>query len=380
MVAPFRREPRASGHVIIRLGGHVAAQLAISTSAKLTTACGRTRDLLVIGAHNHEVAEAAADHRNLPTPTQPQLTVDPCLAENLSSAAGNGIPEPFGWSILEDAVGAAWPDGHQDQLDAAKDAWHTASADFRTLAGNVSPAVDLLNNQQSPEIQTSVDTCNQRKTDFNALADACQSLGDACGEYANHLDEAHRKILDELQEFLLEAAAWEVGAAILTPFTGSLSEWVGNSALAGRVAMKARRIATIIGELATKVAKLVTDAVKPLVERLKPLLERVRKWVEEAKTKLLKTGPTFKRPPEVPEDWVPRTADNGKGVVWQKPGAIKNADSMRIMDPTEKYPNGYIRYYNKNGQPVDLNGKPGSKPATHIPINPDGTYPKPQGW
>jgi hypothetical protein len=268
------------------------AQLAIATAAKLTTACGQTRDLLVISAYNHEVAEIAANHRNLPSPTKPQLTIDPCLAETVASAAGSGIPEPFGWSILKDAVGAAWPDGHQDQLDAAKDAWHTASSDYRTLAGNVSPAVDLLNNQQSPEIQTSIDTCNQRKTDFNALADACQSLGDACGEYANHLDEAHRKILDELQEFLLEAAAWEVGAAILTPFTGTISEWIGNSALAGRVAMKARRIATIIGELATKVAKLVADAVKPLVERLKPLLERVRKWVEDASTKLARDGKT----------------------------------------------------------------------------------------
>ncbi len=234
-----------------------AARLAISTSAKLATACGQTRDLIVIGAHNHEVAETAADHRNLSPPPEPQLTPDPCLPEDIPSAAGNGIPEPFGWSIIKSAVGAAWPNGHQDQLDAARDAWHTASADFRTLAGNVSPAVDLLTNQQSPEIQTSVDTCNQRKTDFNALADACQSLGDACAEYASHLDDAHRKILEELREFLIESAAWEAGALILLPFTGSLSEWVGNSAPAGRVAVKARHIATIIGELTTKVTKLV---------------------------------------------------------------------------------------------------------------------------
>lgn len=112
---------------------------------------------------------------------------------------------------------------------------------------------------------------------------------------------------------MIETAGWEAGAALLLPFTGSLSEWIGNSALAGGAAMKARRIAAIIADLAAKVVKLATDAVKPLVERLKPLLERVGKWVEAAKTKLL-PGSAFKRPPEVPNDYVPRTADNGKGV------------------------------------------------------------------
>ncbi|MCC3314773.1 hypothetical protein [Nocardia africana] len=267
-----------------------AAQLAVSTSSKLATACGQTRDLIAIGAYNHEVAEVTADHRDLPPPTQPQLFPDPCLAETVPSAAGGGIPEPFGWSFIKDLVGWTWPNGHQDQLNSAQTAWHTAAADFRTIAGEEQQAVDLLNNQQSPEIEISVQTCSDRKDDFNALADACQTIGDACGNYAHYLDEAHHKILDELKEFAIETAAWEVGFAILAPITGSLSEWVGNSALAGRVAMKARRVATIIADLAGKVAKIVTDAVAPLIERMKPLLERIRKWVESAKAKLPRPG------------------------------------------------------------------------------------------
>ncbi|MCO5313599.1 MAG: hypothetical protein M9952_11775 [Microthrixaceae bacterium] len=72
-------------------------------------------------------------------------------------------------------------------------------------------------------------------------------------------------------------------------------------------------------------------------------------------------------PVDIPKGWTPRVADNGKGVVFQRPGATGNADMIRVMDPTSQYPNGYIRIYNSHGQPVDLAGKPGPPSATHIP-------------
>lgn len=66
--------------------------------------------------------------------------------------------------------------------------------------------------------------------------------------------------------------------------------------------------------------------------------------------------------------------------MWQKYGSSGNSDSMRIMDPTARYPNGYVRYYNEHGQPINLDGKPGSYPETHFPIEPDGSFSVPRGW
>ncbi|MFG2999364.1 polymorphic toxin-type HINT domain-containing protein [Streptomyces sp. NPDC048340] len=86
------------------------------------------------------------------------------------------------------------------------------------------------------------------------------------------------------------------------------------------------------------------------------------------------------RPTGVGDDWVARGADNGKGSVWQKSGSTGNADMLRVMNPTGRYPDGYVRFTNKHGQPIGLDGKPGSKADTHIPMNPDGTYPLPVGW
>lgn len=86
------------------------------------------------------------------------------------------------------------------------------------------------------------------------------------------------------------------------------------------------------------------------------------------------------RPPGVPRDWVSRPAENGKGRVWQDPSAKGNENSMRIMDPTPRYPDGYVRFYNEYGQPLDLDGKPGPNSLTHIPRAPNGNYSIPKGW
>ena len=77
----------------------------------------------------------------------------------------------------------------------------------------------------------------------------------------------------------------------------------------------------------------------------------------------------------MPQGWTYRVADNGNGIVFQRPGATGNADSIRVMEATPRYPNGYIRIYNDYGQPVDAYGKPGSKAATHIPVGYDGPWP-----
>ncbi|MBV8527086.1 MAG: hypothetical protein JOZ75_02090 [Candidatus Dormibacteraeota bacterium] len=69
----------------------------------------------------------------------------------------------------------------------------------------------------------------------------------------------------------------------------------------------------------------------------------------------------------VPESFAFRTADNGQGIVYQEPTAVGNANMVRIMDPTPRYPDGYLRYYNDEGagQPLDALGAPGSRAASH---------------
>lgn len=93
-------------------------------------------------------------------------------------------------------------------------------------------------------------------------------------------------------------------------------------------------------------------------------------------------GPTFVTTArgtvyDIPPGWVGRTADNGMGAVYQRPGATGNADMIRIMEPTPRYPDGYARIYNSRGQPVDVTGRPGPPAATHIAEGYVGDWP---GW
>lgn len=82
----------------------------------------------------------------------------------------------------------------------------------------------------------------------------------------------------------------------------------------------------------------------------------------------------------IKDGWSSRVADNGQGIVHQRPGATGNSDAVRVMNPTSRYPDGYVRYYNGRGQPIGLDGKPGSQAHTHIPRNPDGSCPVPKDW
>ncbi len=99
--------------------------------------------------------------------------------------------------------------------------------------------------------------------------------------------------------------------------------------------------------------------------------------------------PDSLRPDTAGPTWKGRVADSGKGEVWQDPskmnapkGQPDDASSIRIMDPDDLNPDGYVRFYNDHGQVLKLDGKPGPRkePETHIPIRPDGTYDVPRGW
>ncbi|MDC5697094.1 hypothetical protein OO014_07465 [Intrasporangium calvum] len=110
--------------------------------------------------------------------------------------------------------------------------------------------------------------------------------------------------------------------------------------------------------------------------------------------------PDSLRPPAAGRTWKGHIAHDGNGVVWQRPQdrcpppKVCTPNSMRINDPGQRYtgggsagervtidyPYGYVRFFNRGGQALKLDGKPGSHAETHHHIRPDGTYDTPTGW
>ncbi|MEQ1708296.1 MAG: hypothetical protein ABL864_08185 [Terricaulis sp.] len=79
---------------------------------------------------------------------------------------------------------------------------------------------------------------------------------------------------------------------------------------------------------------------------------------------------------QAPPGYVATTAVNGRGLVLLPAGQAlgNNANIIRYGEPSARYPDGYFRYYNSHGQPLNpLTGRPGSQDTTHITPDYRGT-------
>lgn len=78
---------------------------------------------------------------------------------------------------------------------------------------------------------------------------------------------------------------------------------------------------------------------------------------------------------DVPAGWGRREADNSAGSVYQRPGSSLDSNSVRIMQPTDLNPDGYVKVTNAHNQPVTPFGKLGSRAEVHIPQTYRGGFP-----
>ncbi|MCU7728949.1 polymorphic toxin-type HINT domain-containing protein [Actinoplanes sp. KI2] len=68
-------------------------------------------------------------------------------------------------------------------------------------------------------------------------------------------------------------------------------------------------------------------------------------------------GPNGELLPGIPDGATGTISDNGKGMTYQIPRGTEGVDprvtQMRVMEPTSRYPNGYVVYMNQSGQTVN---------------------------
>jgi hypothetical protein len=389
-----------------------AARGAAAGTEDVINGCYKLAALLEANGFNHGYANAASTPGAvLPAPDTYGYEGSSISLPGPVSAHGGSGSGPLGWGLIASHLGGyLWPNGHQDKLHAAAAGWAQAARMVTEITYQVGPAVTLVASQVSPEIDDAVTVCTAMSHHLGDLSAAYNDLSTACTDYARHLDHAHKQIIDELISLLEWTAAIEAAGAVTGLFTFGAGEVAAQAAEGSRLAVTAARIVTFLEDLAAA-TKMITEFMNRIPTRileltgaLKPLLTAriIRigtdlatlpeatptiRIAEEIATNNLDNAAAAKAgseiagtPAGVPKDWQWRPANNGKGDVWQRPGAAGNADMVRIADSTPDYPNGYVRFYNDQGQPIDLHGKPTSQAATHIPRNVDGSYPLPKGW
>jgi hypothetical protein len=352
---------------------------------------------LVQTANNYVKVEHASNAKSKGTaPRYP----DPLVADDIY-VTGPDPAKGGGHSSAPDWLAKYWPNGDSDALRSAAQAWRKARDDVDGITQSLHNAVDgITSNNDTECIQAmskfwdSLAKPSDKKAILSALHDACDSIAKACDSYAKAIDDAHHKLEWALAGAGIAVTVTTVIGVLLTPFTGGSSDVGAGAADAAEVAAIAGPVveefeATVATEVGESIAADMAVELEATAEAV-PDIETaeaeavdvdstVEKELEQTKQETPSQGQPA-RPPGVKPDWTSRTADNGKGEVYQKPGATGNADTVRVMDPTPQYPNGYVRFYNEYGQPVKLDGKPGPNSETHIPRSPDGTYPVPKGW
>jgi RHS repeat-associated protein len=74
--------------------------------------------------------------------------------------------------------------------------------------------------------------------------------------------------------------------------------------------------------------------------------------------------------------------ENGKGFILREPGTAGPANTIRVMAPTEAYPEGYLVYYDEYGHPVNYKtgGVPSTRADYHVPFGYHGPLPGFPAW
>lgn len=177
----------------------------------------------------------------------------------LPTAFGGGTPEPYGWDLVAYVVGYVWPDGHQDLLLLAGNAWHELGAAIRAAAETSSSSLNsLVSTNVAPEIELIRVKSGRLQHDLSGIANFCDKLGEACDKFSAHLDAVHRQIVTELETLVATIAASQAAGIVMTVATGGGSELLASGADAGIIASTAARIAGIIGDLIDFVSGIVS--------------------------------------------------------------------------------------------------------------------------
>lgn len=256
----------------------------MDASASVVNGAGKCADLLGATAVNHHNADgqSAISPPELwpPPPASPELPTPPS-----PSAEGGHGDVPEWWHTISSYVdGELWPNGHQDKLRAAHDAWRKGGRELRAAAqlvdGGTSSmgAIAPLMDQRSPEFPAMLANCTLERDQMKSVADGFDSAAQACSDYAQAIDDAHSKILHEMTVLAATVVVTEVVAAVLIPFTLGASEAVSKVVDVARLAATGARIANIFrefrvaAELSGLPAVSAAGAAARTVSELVPLL------------------------------------------------------------------------------------------------------------
>jgi hypothetical protein len=227
----------------------------IEAATAVVQGAGQCYDLLYATGVNHLNADGQSAINDEAVLAMPPMGAPSFNKPAIPSAEGGHGDVPEWWHTVAAYVqGELWPNGHQDKLRAAADAWISAARDLRVAAQLVNGgsgsmgAIAPLMDQKSPEFPNLIKNCTMVRDQMRGVADGCDEASKACSTYAQAIDDAHSKIIHEMVVLGATVAVTEIVAAILVPLTVGISEAFSKVVDVSRLVATGSRIAAIIRE------------------------------------------------------------------------------------------------------------------------------------
>ena len=167
-----------------------------------------------------------------------------------SSLGGDNSDMPEFWNLVVDHLqGYAWPSADTGKLRAAAGAWRDMGSNVGRLTSYCETAESQLSGQRSPEIPIALSASRDLRTQVTALADECNSLGDACEDYAASVEQTRDAIKDLIKDLAIEIGATAVVSGALSFFTFGGAAAVGAGVATARAISCARKIIAVLSAL-----------------------------------------------------------------------------------------------------------------------------------
>ena len=369
-----------------------AAAKLVQTGCTMGSALANMANLLNGSLANH----AGAEHGAMIYPGEPLADAgdsDPSHGiEALStpappSAAGGTGDQPGWWHWIASHVeGLLWPDADTGKLRTAGAAWIAAGHAISDQRYAVDAADAALYAITSPEMADVHGACTDLSTYLSDLGAAYLAIGKACNDYAQHVDDKHQEVEDELTSFIEWTIAIEGAGAVLAFFTAGISEAAAQAAEAGEVANAATKVIRILNEL-IELARTVKTAIESAIKAVVGLPLTLARFVNAKLVKALEAAGEA-LPKTIDGVKVPRFGPASKLFGSYEPfgGLTEKEFYERYWDPAARGGKGGWDYPPEEGFAVGADGKPILEPNTLHPGDtidrfgePRGKYASPDG-
>ncbi len=234
-------------------------------------------------------------------------------APGAPSSGGTSVPPPMLWSVVQQFVGSAWPDGNPAELRSAAAAWRAVAGPLNGAGAEVSGVRGTITAQiigEAPAMAADVDGILKG---VSSVANSCEELATSLEEYAGRVEKAQQAIRNLCNRL------GSIGG-----IAGTFFEFLEGHGL-DEVQEIADEIKTVIGQFGSE-----ADATLELLESSK---QSVTAWIVGLEKSANKHFVEFFGEPVgmVLSSQFNRQADSAEGVFRWGTGIVEN---VAAMNPT----------------------------------------------